>query len=197
MAVKRMTNIAVLLCLLFAGFTSAFIIWILVLIPLRMVKPFEFQPAELNEEIFDSVQNKISMFKGPGKSTVLTKQEVCALLKGAIEEKLGFEIAAIYVQFNQDEITALFKSKITDIPASGFLSYITKKKETEHTTTLISAIVKAQEGKVVYSIVDFRIGRVKIPIFLISRFREGKRAIPGIYIKKLELFQDTLHVERL
>ncbi|MCK5094861.1 MAG: hypothetical protein KAR18_09055, partial [Spirochaetes bacterium] len=79
MAGKKMSNIAVLIGLLFAGFTSAFIIWILVLIPLRMVKPFEFQPVELNEEIFDSVQNKISMFKGPGKSTVLTKQEVCAL----------------------------------------------------------------------------------------------------------------------
>lgn len=197
MAGKKMSNIAVLLGLLFAGFTSSIIIWVLVIIPLRMVKPLEFQPVELNEEIFDSVQNKISMLKGPGKSTILTKQEVCALLKVVIEEKLRFEIDAIYVQFNQNEINALFKSKITGIPASGFLSYLMKRKDTEYTTTLITARVKAREGKLVYSIVDFRIGRVKIPVFLISRFREGKRAIPDIYIEKLEFFEDTLHIERL
>lgn len=197
MAGKKMSNIAVLLGLLFAGFTSAIIIWVLVIIPLRMVKPLEFQPVELNEEIFDSVQNKISMLKGPEKSTILTKQEVCALLKVVIEEKLRFEIDAIYVQFNKNEINALFKSKITGIPASGFLSYLMKRKDTEYTTTLITARVKAREGKLVYSIVDFRIGRVKIPVFLISRFREGKRAVPGIYIEKLEFFEDTLHIKRL
>lgn len=190
-------NIILIIVLLFFGIIGAFFIWVLVFLPLQMVKPIEFQPIELSEKDFESAREKILVFMEDQKSIQLTIEEVGALLKNEIEQELGFEISDVLLQFyGEREVTAFFKSKITGIPHTGIFSYLLQRSDTEFTTTFVNAEIHIEEGNLAYSVNDFRIGRIKIPHFFISRFVEGERAIGDIYFTKFQILDDTLYLER-
>jgi hypothetical protein len=196
MAKNNTQKILIIFSLLLLGTISSFIIWFFVFLPVRLVKPIEFQPIAISDRDFYSAQKKMNDFFKTHLSINLTREEVCVILKETLQENLGLEISDIYIQYNGNTVSVLIKSKISGIPSIGFVSFIFKRGETEYATTYISAELSIHEGGFNYFIQDFRIGRVQIPDLFISRFIEGNRTLKGIYLTKLEIQGGSLHLER-
>jgi len=190
-------NIIIIIFLLIVGVIAAFILWVLLFLPLQMVKPLAFQPLSITEGDRETARQKVEAFGNGEKTIALTREETCALLMGALEEELGFEITDMYLQFDGERGgTALFRSKITGIPRTGFFTYIARRSDVEYTTTLVHAEIEVSGGSLSYTVRDFRIGRIRIPPILISRIITGTRSFPGIYLTKLELGEESLLIER-
>jgi hypothetical protein len=193
----KTSRIVVFLGLFITAVISALFLWFLLVLPLRMVRPVQFQPVELTEQNLKTAEMKLSRFLDGEKTLELSIEEVCALIKANLEQELQLEISDIFIQFQNNEVSAFFNSRISDIPNAGMLMGLLKRKGSETTTTYLSALVDVEEGILVYSIREFRVGRVRIPSFLFARFIEGRRAFQDIYILELLFLKDSLRVERL
>jgi len=184
--------------LLIFGFIAAFFIWFAAILPVRVVKPIDFTPAVLTDDTYSSLETKIDNFKTGKKSITLDENELCAFLKTALEKNLGIEISALATYYNPPYVTAFFKIKITDIPSSGFLSYFIKRKNTEYTTTTITAKVNVEKGGLRYSIIDFRIGNFKIPDPVVKLIAQNNtRNFHGIYLSRITITENSILIEQL
>jgi hypothetical protein len=141
--------------LLIAGFITAFIIWFLVFLPVRILKPLAFTPVELHEKDFESAENKISIITAQGTTVTFTVREAAALLKTSIEKEPGVPVTDLLIEPRHNGITAIFMTKISDILSTGYLAFLLRKRNTEYTSTLISADVTASKGGLMYRINDF------------------------------------------
>lgn len=197
MAKPGSRNILFITFLFIAGVVAALTLWFFVFLPIRMMESFAFTPLAITEEDFASAKRKLEVFRSEKRTLILTREESGALLKQFLEAELDFEIPDILLRFEgEHQVTALFRSKITEVPSTGLFSYMTRKSGTEYTTTLLNARVSVDEGNLSYRIDDFRIGRIKIPSFLISRITRGTRSFSGIHLKSIHFRGDILTVER-
>lgn len=185
--------------LLIGGFLTAFIIWIIVIMPLQIVQPVEFQPLKIDKATQNRAENKVRMFLDNEKTLILTREEVGSILVGSIEEKLGLKVTDIYLDFTDANlVTAIFKVEIRDIPRSSFFLLLFRLKNTEYTTTLINAYVRASNGGIGYMVNDFRIGGFKIPDLIVKRlFRSGYRKLNDIKLIEIRFENNTVILTRV
>jgi len=183
--------------LLIVGFGASILIWFLVLLPVKIVQPMEFTPIEIHEDDYASARKKLRLFSDATTAIDLNREEISALLKISIEEELKIDITDIFVDFDTDKITTIMRIRISDIPSVGYLTYILHRKDTEYTTTLISAQVRPRNGNLCYHIDDFIIGKFKIPEFIIQKIiKEEVRSFNGLSITALEFHKEYIHIER-
>ncbi len=191
-------NVAVLVGLLILGVILAVVIWLLVFLPFKVVQPIDFIPLQISEETTETLPERVDGFlHGQSTSIDMTREDIGLLIQRGLEEQLGMEITALSVDFSEDHITTIIKVRISDIPSGGYLTWMLTRRSAEHTTTLISARVWAQGGAVAYDLLDFRIGKFRIPGILVRRLiREDARAIGGAYIQDIQFFDDYIRITR-
>jgi len=181
--------------LLVVGFISAVFIWFLVFLPARILQPMEFFPLELQSSNFDSAENKLSALSAAGTSITLTVNETAAIMKTAIENELGVSITGLFINLRKNGITAVFMTQISDIPSSGYLTFLLRKRDTEYTSTLISADVEASDGGLVYRITDFRIGNFRVPHFILKRLvQDSPKRFDTVYITGIEVDDEGVRI---
>ena len=186
--------------LLIGGFLIAFVIWIIVIMPLQILQPVEFQPLIIDEAAYTRAQTKVKNFlNGNEKDLILTREEVGSILVESIKEKLGLEISEIYLDFTDvNLVTAIFKVAIRDIPRSSFFTLFFRLKNVEYTTTLINAYVKVSDGGIGYKIKDFRIGGFKIPDLIVKRvFSAAPRKFDDIKLIELRFENNIVILTRV
>ena len=185
----------IIIGLLAAGFITGVFIWILVFLPARILEPMDFLPLELQHTDFESVEKKLAALSSTRTTITMTTKEAAAILKTSIENELGVPVTDLFVELRSDGITAVFMTQISDIPSTGYLAFLLRKRDTEYTSTLISAEVHASEGGLVYRIVDFRIGNFRIPRFILRRLvQKSPRKFDTVYITDIELDTDGIRV---
>ncbi len=191
-------KIAALIGLLIVGFVGAAIVWALVILPGRIVQPLEFTPLVIDAGTEVILKQKIEEFQSNRRTSInLSREELGLLLKSGLEEQMGIDITDISVEFNNNIVTVLVKVRISDIPSTGYLSWILSRSHVEYTTTLVSALLWPEDGKVSYTVLDFRIGNFKIPPLIVRKLiGEGARSIEGIYIRSIEYHEDFISVAR-
>ncbi len=181
--------------LLLVGFMSALIIWFLVFLPARILQPMDFAPLELQNSDFKSAEEKLSSLSTAGTAVTLTTYETAAILKTAIENELGVPVTGLFLNLRKNGITAVFMTQISDIPSSGYLTLLLRKRDAEYTSTLISADVKASGGGLVYRITDFRIGNFKVPRFILKRLvQHGPKRFDTVYITDIEIDDEAVRI---
>lgn len=198
MSIQMGKKIALLTGLLISGCIAAVVLWMLVYLPARVVEPIVFTPVEISEGSITRVQEKMERFVNMGQTSVeLDQEELSILLKSNLEEQLNIDISEIFVGLSPEGITAIIETRVTDIPSSGYLGWLLQKRDVEYTTTLISAEVWSANGNLAYRIHEFRIGKFKVPPFLLMKITGGgSRSFEKVSITKLEIRDDHLYVER-
>lgn len=192
------SHILLYLFLLVGGIITAFLIWLIVIMPLQIVHPIEFRPLEIDEKAMESASTKIEDFLSDDKTLVLSLEEAAGILKKSIERDLGLTVTDVYLDLHGDnKATAIFKIEIKDIPRSNLLTILFRLRNVEYTTTLISASLKALNGGIGYTINDFRIGGFKIPDIIVKKlFREGQRQFDKINIINVRFENNSIIIER-
>ena len=191
-------NAVVLIGLLILGGILAVVVWLLVFLPFRVVQPIDFTPLSLSEDASETLQQRIEEFtNGPSGSIDMSREDLGLLIKWGVEEQLGMDITALTVEFGDDYITTIISVEIGNIPSSGYLTWILTRRNVEYTTTLISAKIWPEGGAVAYDLLDFRIGKFKIPNMIVQRLvGEDTRAIEGVYIQEMEFHDDYIRITR-
>ena len=191
-------NAVVLIGLLILGGILAIVVWLLVFLPFRVVQPIDFTPLSMSEDSSETLQQRIEEFtNGPSDSIDMSREDLGLLIKWGVEDQLGMDITALTVEFGDDYITTIINVEIGNIPSSGYLTWILTRRSVEYTTTLISAEVWPEGGAVAYDLLDFRIGKFKIPNMIVQRLvGEETRAIEGVYIQELEFHDDYIRITR-
>jgi hypothetical protein len=191
-------NAVVLIGLLILGGILAVVVWFLVFLPFRIVQPIDFTPLYMSEDSSETLQQRIEEFtNGPSDSIDLSREDLGLLIKWGVEEQLGMDITALTVEFGDDYITTIINVEIGNIPSGGYLTWILTRQSVEYTTTFISAKVWPEVGAVAYDLLDFRIGKFKIPNMIVQRLvGEETRAIEGVYIQEMELHDDYIRITR-
>ena len=189
---------AVLIGLLIAGFTGAVLIWALVYLPFKVVQPISFTPLHLTEGTAQELEKKIDSFTSGSSGTIdLNREELGLLLKTGLVEELGVDVTALSVDLEEGRIMAIVQVRVTDIPSTGYLTWLLTRRDVEYTTTLVSARVWAEHGRVAYELLDFRVGSFRIPQFLVRRVvGNGGRELGGLYIEKIGFYDSFLRVTR-
>jgi len=191
-------KVIVLIGLLIAGFTGAVLLWALVYLPFKVVQPIEFIPMHLTEETAMELEEKIDAFTSGDSGTIdLDRAELGFLLKTGLVEELGIDVTSLSVDLEEGRITVIVQVRVTDIPSTGYLTWILTRRDVEYTTTLVSALVWAEQGKVAYELLDFRVGSFRIPQFLVRRILgNGRRSVGGLYIGEVGFHDGVLQVTR-
>jgi hypothetical protein len=189
-------NIAVIVGLLFVGLIGAVVAWLVVYLPFRVMQPLEFTPAQPTEETALRLQEKAQGFAEGTKTEIdLDGNDLSLLLQNGMQEHLGIDISALTVIIGENTVTAIVEVQVSDIPSSGYLTWLLTRRNAERTTTLIGARVWADRGMIAYELLDFRIGRFKIPMFIIRRLiREERRSLEGLYIREIEFHEGHLRL---
>jgi hypothetical protein len=191
-------NAAVLVGLLILGGVLAVVIWLLVFLPFKVVQPIDFMPLTISEGTAETLPGRVDDFlHGPSTSIDMTREDIGLLIRRGIEEQLGMEITALSVDFSEDHITTIIKVRISDIPSGGYLTWMLTRRSAEYTTTLIAARVWSEGGAVAYDLLDFRIGKFRIPGILVRRLiSEEPRSIEGVYIQDIQFSDDYIRITR-
>lgn len=191
-------NALVLMGLLILGGILAIVVWLLVFLPFRVMQPIEFSPLTISENASERLEQRLDKFvNGTDSSIDLSREDLGLLITWGVENELGMDVAALAVEFGDRYITTIINVEIGDIPSSGYLTWILTRRNVEYTTTLISAEVWPDEGAAAYDLLDFRIGKFKIPNVIIHRLMgDGRRSIEGVYIQELELHDDYIRITR-
>jgi len=116
----RVSQIFTLIGLVLLAFIIAGVIWVLMISPLRIMKPLEFIPLKIKEEHYESVKMKLDSFMESERHLTLGIYEVGALLIENIRRELMIDITEIYIDFHDHEVVVILKTKIDDIPSLGY-----------------------------------------------------------------------------
>jgi len=191
-------NALVLMGLLILGGILAIVVWLLVFLPFKVMQPFDFTPLSISEEAFAGLEQRLNGFlNGTSSSIALSREDLGLLIIEGVEDELGMDVVALAVEFGDSYITTIINVEIGDIPSSGYLTWILTRRDVEYTTTLISAEVWSDEGTVAYNLLDFRIGKFKIPNVITRRLMGDRtRSIEGVYIQEIELYDDYIRITR-
>ena len=191
-------NVVVLIGLLILGSITAILVWLLVFLPFRVMQPVEFLPLDIPDGAAGELEQKLDRFIAGANGTIeLSREDLGLLIIRGVEGELGMDVTALAVELGKSNITAIINVEIGDIPSSGYLTWILTRRDVEYTTTLISAEVWAENGNVAYDLLDFRIGKFKIPNVITHRLIGGQtRSIEGVYIQEMELNDDYIRVTR-
>jgi hypothetical protein len=189
-------NAVVLIGLLIVGGIMAVVVWLLVFLPFRVMQPIDFTPLVVTQKTSQQLEQRVERFvRGSEGSIDLYREDLGALVIRGVEQELGLEVAALAVDFTDSSITTIINVEIGNIPSGGYLTWILTRRDVEYTTTLITAEVWADEGSVAYELLDFRIGKFKIPDLATRRLMgNGKREIQGVYIQKIDLYDDYIRI---
>ena len=191
-------NVVVLIGLLILGSITAILVWLLVFLPFRVMQPVEFIPLDFPNGAAEELEQKLDRFvSGADSFLELSREDLGLLIIRGVEGELGLDVAALAVELGKSTITTIVKVEIGDIPSSGYLTWILTRRDVEYTTTLISAEVWVENGNVAYDLLDFRIGKFKIPTVIMRRLLGDKtRSIEGVYIQDMALHDDYIRVTR-
>jgi hypothetical protein len=191
-------KIAALIGLLLLGFFGAVLIWILVYLPFRVVQAVDFVPLRLTEETARVLDEKIDALRADRAERVrLSREEIALLLKRGLERDLGIEVTALAVDLGRETVTVIVQVRISDIPSPGYLTWLLTRRSVEYTTTYVSARVRAEQGKIAYELLDFRIGSFSIPRLIRRRILgRGMRPVEGIPLQRVEIGDDAVLVVR-
>jgi len=94
------SHILLYLFLLVGGIITAFLIWLIVIMPLQIVHPIEFRPLEIDEKAMESASTKIEDFLSDDKTLVLSLEEAAGILKKSIERDLGLTVTDVYLDLH-------------------------------------------------------------------------------------------------
>jgi hypothetical protein len=191
-------NVVVLMGLLIVGVITAVMVWLLVFLPFRVMQPVEFTPLFISDEAEESLGKRLDGFmSGESSSLNLSREDLGILVRQGVENELGLDVAALAIMFGEDHVTTIINVTIDDIPSSGYLTWILTRRDVEYTTTMISAKLWPEGGAVAYKLLDFRIGKFKIPHIITRRLLgDDVRSIDGVYIQDLELHDDYIRITR-
>jgi hypothetical protein len=191
-------KVVVLIGLLILGGITAIVVWLLVFLPFRVMQPVEFIPLAMPDGAAEELEQKLDRFVSGADGTIeLSREDLGLLIMRGVEGELGLDVAALAVELGKSNITTIINVEIGDIPSSGYLTWILTRRDVEYTTTLISADVWTENGNVAYDLLDFRIGKFKIPNVITRRLLgEQIRSIEGVYIQEMELHDDYIRVTR-
>jgi hypothetical protein len=180
-------NITVLIGLLIVGFLAAVLVWFLVYLPFRILQPVDFMSDTLTEALIEDLKDRTDAFlMGESGILIMSGEELSLLLKRNLQDALDIDITAISVDIEEEVIAATVRVRISDIPSSGYLTWIMTRREVEYTTTSVAARVWADEGMIAYDVLDFRIGSFRIPHFLVRRIMgDAKRSFEDLYIEEI------------
>jgi len=189
-------NVVVLIGLLILGGIMAIVLWLLVFLPFRVMQPVEFIPLDIPDGAAEELEQKLNRFIAGADATIeLSRVDLGVLIIHGVEGELGLDVAALAVELGKSNMTTIINVEIGDIPSSGYLTWILTRRDVEHTTTLISAEVWDENGNVAYDLLDFRIGKFKIPNVITRRLMgEQTRSIEGVYIQEMEFRDNYIRV---
>jgi hypothetical protein len=189
-------KIAVLIGLLLLGFFGAVLVWTLVYLPFRVVQAVDFFPLHLTEETARGLEKKIgALHDDRVESVELSREEIALLLKRELERDLGIDVTALSVDLDRETITVIVQVRISEIPSTGYLTWLLTRRSVEYTTTSVSAHVSADGGKISYELLDFRIGSFRIPRLVQRRILgKGMRSIEGTPVQRIEIGDDAVLV---
>jgi hypothetical protein len=181
-------KIAVLIGLLLLGFVGAVVVWTLVYLPFRVVQAVDFVPLQVTEETVRGLDEKIGKLRGGGaESVVLSREEIALLLRRGLEQSIGIDVTALALDLDPEMVTVIVQVRVSDIPSSGYLTWLLTRRSVEYTTTSVSARVYADRGAIAYELLDFRIGSFRIPhLFLRRILGNGRRSIEGLPVQRIE-----------
>lgn len=191
-------NALVLMGLLILGGILAIVVWLLVFLPFRVIQPIDFAPLTISDQASERLGQRLDEFvNGTSSSIDLSREDLGLLIIWGVENELGMDVEALTVEFGDSFITTIINVEIGGVPSSGYLTWILTRRSVEYTTTLISAEVWPDDGAVAYDLLDFRIGKFKIPNVIIHRLMgDERRFIEGVYIQEMELHDDYIRITK-
>lgn len=190
-----MNKLAVIFALLVGGIVCAAVLWAVVVLPIRLVKPLAFTPLQITEEERGSAVAKVDLLLEEGGTVELSRNEAAALVQDRLEQELGLDVSGLDLRFREGGATAVIEVRISGIPSVGYLSWIFSRRDTEYTTTLIDADLFVRDRAFRFRITDFRIGSFKIPDLLVRRLsREASSPFSGMPLADLEIRPSGIRV---
>jgi hypothetical protein len=187
----------VILALFAASALTGLFLFTLVFLPGRLVDPIDFRPLPVTEKSLHAASKKVDIFRGGGDTIALTPLDVASLAKAVLEEDLGLEVAGISIRFADGVVVGVIGVRIRDIPTTGYLTWLMRRRRVETTTTLMAVRPYAAGGVLRFEIVEFRIGRFRIPDFAVRRLRPGSPvALESVTVTGVAVGENHLRISR-